>query len=216
MRLEGRRSSRNLPTGLSEGVVVAAPANGDCFFALVCMGIREKAVSTSDLESSIPVEAEAEDENSLADPDSLTNYCKISSLRALVANEYSEDIFQLMVSAGQIPSTARCIPTFNDFKVRLKHERAFADEHCIGIICAKLKIAFLMLDDNIGGRPTMYWNSNKSSILPKYFMTLRLGREHYSGIKFKGRLLHDSESLHPQIRQFWKQQLKDLRLDDWH
>ena len=253
MKLEGRRSLRNLPPSLSEGVVVTAPANGDCFFHLVCLGLKErfadisvdkKNKSTSDtkyaqpspllkkrklndsannkVETSNELEQEVRSSTIGQSPPTALDYLSVASLRSLVASEYSEEVFKLMVTAGQIPCTARTIPTFDQFKEKLLNDRAFADEHSIGIISLKFSIAFLILDDNIGGRPTLYWHSNDaanqscdskdipSHLLPKHFITLRLGRQHYSGIRFNDNLLHDSNNLHPQIREFWATQLENI------
>ena len=101
------------------------------------------------------------------------------------------------------------------------NDRAFADEHSIGIISSTFSIAFLILDDNIGGRPTIYWDPSYSkrkstneetnmSKGPNYFMTLRLGRQHYSGIRFDNKLLHSTNHLHTQVADFWEKQLKTI------
>ena len=253
MRLEGRRSSRNLPPTLSDGVVVPAAPNGDCFFQLVCLAIRKrkeeisnnvpeqarittyyapavkrqrqnngntKCALTENPSSSVPCNGD----DPVANPEFNTHddFTSISSLRQLVTREYSEEVFELMVAAGQVPCTARTIPTFDNFKNKLLNERAFADEHSIGIVSGRLGIAFLIVDDNIGGKPTMYWNATamneckqtkeltSSFVTPKYFMVLRLGREHYSGIKFGGKLLHQPSNLHPQIAKFWSIQLEKI------
>ena len=196
MRLEGRRSSRNLPTALSEGEVVSTLANGDCFFSLVAKAAKERVQNTNG-------ESKEDDTN-------ITDYPTVLSLRKLVVREYAEDVFQLMLAAGQIQCTARTLPTFEQFKDKLLNNRAFADEHCIGIISAKLGVAFLILDDNIGSRPTMYWADCMDSSA-KYVMALRLGREHYSGIRFQGKLLQSVNDIHPQVASFWKEYLDDIR-----
>ena len=236
MKLEGRRSSRNLPESLSNGVVVSAPANGDCFFHLVSMGVKDvlqslpnnqlseqgpppKRHKGSDDSRVVYDKVNISDGNKISDTlnENWIDYSSVSTLRDLVANAYLEDVFQLMVAAGQVPCTSRTTPTFAEFKSKLRNDRAFADEHCIGIISSHFSIAFLILDDNIGGRPTIYWDSSKSKSksisegkthcgLPKYYMTLRLGRQHYSGIRFNNTLLQDLENLHPQILKFWSKE----------
>ena len=173
MKLEGRRSSRNLPASLSNGVVVSAPANGDCFFHLVSKGIKDvlPSLPNNQLSESGPPQKrhKGSDGSRVYDTDNISNrnklsntlnedwfdYSSVSTLRDLVANEYSEDVFQLMVVAGQVPCTSRTVPTFDEFKSKLRNDRAFADEHCIGIISSHFSIAFLILDDNIGGKPTI-------------------------------------------------------------
>ena len=236
MKLEGRRSSRNLPASLSNGVVVSAPANGDCFFHLVSMGIKDVLPSLPNTQLSESGPPQKRHKGSDGSTDNISNrnklsntlnedwvdYSSVSTLRDLVANEYSEDVFQLMVVAGQVPCTSRTIPTFDEFKSKLRNDRAFADEHCIGIISSHFSIAFLILDDNIGGKPTIYWDSSKSkskstsegkahSGLPKYYMTLRLGRQHYSGIRFNNKLLQDLENPHPQILKFWAKEFDRIK-----
>ena len=240
MKLEGRRSARNLPTSLSNGVVVSAPANGDCFFNLVSMGIMEslKSLPNDKLSESgpSPKRHKGNERIGVCDSDNISygnklsndesenwiDYSSVAALRDLVANEYSEDVFQLMVLAGQVPCTSRTMPTFDEFKSKLRNDRAFADEHCIGIISSRFSIAFLILDDNIGGRPTIYWNSSKyetkyisegktHSRLPKYYMTLRLGRQHYSGIRFNNKLLQAFENPHPQISKFWSKEIDRIK-----
>ena len=232
MKLEGRRSSRNLPKSLSSGTVISAPANGDCFFHLVSLGIQSIQDKINDttgpschsskrrkLDSNILVDSNFDTDAPLK----ISNYTTVKSLRNLVADKYLEETFKLLIVAGQIPCTSRTIPSFEEFKNKLKNERAFADEHCIGIISSHLDIAFLILDDNIGGKPTCYWNPSESILAndeskiikntkPKYFMTLRLGRQHYSGIQFDNKMLHDSNHLHPQISVFWKTEIKNMSL----
>ena len=248
MKLEGRRSSRHLPTNLSSGVVVSVPANGDCFFHIVLMGIKDiiqRTAGDSQPESNTgtdrrslkapPMKKRKQDEfanevseglNDTENPENnstklYSNYISIPSLRDLVADKYSEEVFNLMVAAGQVPCTARTIPSFDSFKTRLKLEKTFADEHCIGIISSTFSIAFLILDDNIGGKPTACWNSGEShdllekedskvKKLPQYYITLRLGRQHYSGIRFGETLIHDSNNLHPQISTFWKKEIEKI------
>ena len=248
MKLEGRRSSRNLPPNLSSGVVVSVPANGDCFFHIVLTGIKDIIQQTTG--DSQPESNTDTDRRSLKAPPmkkrkqdgfanevskelndrenpknnstkKFSNYISIPSLRNLVADKYSEEVFNLMVAAGQVPCTARTIPSFDSFKTKLKFEKAFADEHCIGIISSTFSIAFLILDDNIGGKPTAYWNSGEShdllnkqdgkvKRLPQYYLTLRLGRQHYSGIRFGDSLIQDSNNLHPQISTFWKKEIEKI------
>ena len=231
MKLEGRRSSRNLPSSLSSGMVISAPANGDCFFHLVSLGIQSIQDKIKDTTES-PCHSSKRrkiDSNNLVDdsdintyvPLNISNYNTVKSLRNLVADKYLEETFKLLIVAGQIPCTSRTIPSFEEFKNKLRNERAFADEHCIGIISSHLDIAFLILDDNIGGKPTCYWNAAESILAndesnkmkntqPKYFMTLRLGRQHYSGIQFDNKMLHDSNHLHPQISAFWETEIKNI------
>ena len=237
MKLEGRRSSRNLPASLSSGTVVSAPANGDCFFHLVAIGIEKvlQTESSNHLEALHQPKRKKIDTKNLNDDSisdsvavlreetthELSEFSTVTSLRNLVADKYSEETFELMVVAGQIPCTSRTVPTFDEFKAKLRNDRAFADEHCIGIISSHFNIAFLILDDNIGGKPTCYWNGNKENLQnsegetsqitqPKYFMTLRLGRQHYSGIQFGNKLLHDSKQLHPQISNFWENEIRNI------
>ena len=240
MKLEGRRSSRNLPPNLSSGVVVSVPANGDCFFQIVLTGIKDiiqrtagdsQPKSNTDTDrcslKAPPMKKRKQDGfaneiskglNDTENPEynstkQYSNYISIPSLRSLVADKYSEEVFNLMVAAGQVPCTARTIPSFDTFKTKLKFEKTFADEHCIGIISSTFSIAFLILDDNIGGKPTAYWNSGESLDLlnkedskvkrvPEYYLTLRLGRQHYSGIRFGETLIQDSKNLHLQISTF--------------
>ena len=235
MKLEGRRSSRNLPASLSSGTVISAPANGDCFFHLVALGIKNVLRIESSDKLEVPhsspkrrkVDTKILNDDSICDSVAalreettyyLSKFSSVASLRKLVADKYSEETFELMIVAGQVPCTSRTVPTFDEFKAKLRNGRAFADEHCIGIISSYFDIAFLILDDNIGGKPICYWNGNKENIQsneketiqPKYFMTLRLGRQHYSGIQFDNRLMHDSEQLHPQIFNFWQNEIKKL------
>ena len=232
MKLEGRRSSRNLPKSLSSGTVISAPANGDCFFHLVSLGIKNIQDKINDVTgpSGHSPKRRKMDSYVLVDdsdlntdvPLKISNYTTVKSLRNLVADKYLEETFKLLIVAGQIPCTSRTIPSFEEFKNKLRNERAFADEHCIGIISSQLDIAFLILDDNIGGKPTCYWNagesilakdeSQKKNTQPKYFMTLRLGRQHYSGIQFDNKILHDSNQLHPQISAFWETEIKNMSL----
>ena len=249
MRLEGRRSSRILPDCLSKGVVVSAPANGNCFFHLVVVGMKEimQKVSKDNMTESkadiakncnppspkklkanskieVSNEASYSSDQIAGNPVTYkwTDYLSISSLRNLVSNEYSEEVFQLMVVAGQVPCTTRTIPTFEQYRLKLIDDRAFADEHCIGIISSAFSLGFLILDDNIGGKPTIYWNASNCSSKsnntekvisrePKYFMTLRLGRQHYSGLRFDGRLFHEPKHLHPQIAAFWAKELNRIQ-----
>ena len=233
MKLEGRRSSRNLPKSLSNGTVVSAPANGDCFFHLVSLGIQGVVLNERNekTEESSPSPKRKKTNKDIVGHDSdseihdssfnISNYVSVSSLRNLVADKYSKETFELMIIAGQIPCTSRTVPSFNEYASKLRNERAFADEHCLGIISSHLDIAFLILDDNIGGKPVCYWNASEivikdkdtqsQSSVPKYFMTLRLGRQHYSGIQFDNKLLHHSKHLHPQIAKFWETQIKNIQ-----
>ena len=232
MKLEGRRSSRNLPESLSNGTVVSAPANGDCFFHLVSLGIKSilrngknekiEVPCQSSKRRKIEKDSSIEESNPITDNKSkFSDFTTVRSLRNLVADKYSEETFKLLIIAGQIPCTSRTTPSFDEFKSKLRNERAFADEHCIGIISSHLDIAFLILDDNIGGKPTCYWNATEAGLQnnenqtiktsqPKYFMTLRLGRQHYSGLEFNNNMLHDSKHLHPQISQFWVKEIENI------
>ena len=150
MKLEGRRSSRNLPPNLSSGVVVSVPANGDCFFHIVLTGIKDiiqltagdsQPESNTDTDrcslKAPPMKKRKQDGfaneiskglNDTENPEynstkQYSNYISIPSLRSLVADKYSEEVFNLMVAAGQVPCTSRTIPSFDTFRTKLKFEK---------------------------------------------------------------------------------------------
>ena len=176
MRPRGRRSPRNLPCALNQGSVVTAPADGDCFFWIVA---KAKNVT-------------------------------VAELRSLVADNYDEATFQLVCAAGQAPSGLGC----NDYEAFINgiSRKEYADEKCMEIIAKSLSVAFLICDDNIGGVPAAFpplrsWDAVFAPTLaPDHLVTMRLGREHYSGIEFNGKMLHrtDDGTLHDQIRNFWR------------
>ena len=95
----------------------------------------------------------------------------------------------------------------------IRRRKEYADEKCMEIIAKSLSVAFLICDDNIGGVPAAFpplrsWDAvfAPPTLAPDHLVTMRLGREHYSGIEFNGKMLHhtDDGTLHDQIRNFWR------------
>ena len=169
----GRRSPRQLPEALKDGAIVAAPATGDCLYYLV-----SKALDIG-----------------------------VADLRERVANGYDKESFELMAAAGQLPPTGSS--SLKSFREGIIKDKAYADEKAMSILAKEYSLAFLILDDNLMGAPTSFprvkdWpDFFLDGGRPKNVITLRLGREHYTGIAFQGHLASSLDALSPACRDFW-------------